>query len=299
MQIEKTGIIALTVLIAIILSVGGVWLYYKYVYTPVKIVDNGDCVDVDYIGRFTSNGTVFDTSYENIAKEYGIYNGNRTYQPLKIFVDTTGDKKLPGGYENYSSGMIKGFVKALVGMKEGETKNVTIPPKDAYGVWNESITPPLNRIYPDNITQTMNKSSFGIVFKNVSVSKNSTFDYGMATREVPNIINATIVNVTDTNVTFVLFPKNGSSYVNSITGWNETIVFVNDTVFKTKIDVPLNLTFTINFWGRPIHYKVVEVNNTSILFAINMQAPKIEFVNQSLTFTIHVDKIYKTSHQSS
>jgi peptidylprolyl isomerase len=83
-----------------------------------KTVKAGDKVSVDYTGTFT-NGTVFDTSIEKIAKESGVYNSERDYKPLEF---------LAGAGQ-----MIKGFDDAVIGMKIGESKNISIPPSEAYG----------------------------------------------------------------------------------------------------------------------------------------------------------------------
>jgi peptidylprolyl isomerase len=64
----------------------------------------GDTVKVDYVGRF-KNGEIFD--------------GTRDKVPLVFTV---------GG-----SRVIKGFEEAVLGMKPGETKIVTVPPEEAYG----------------------------------------------------------------------------------------------------------------------------------------------------------------------
>lgn len=88
-----------------------------------RAVKSGDTVQVDYIGKF-ENGTVFDTSIEKVAQESGIYNPQREYTPLNITVG--------------SGQVIEGFEEGLIGMKEGEEKNLTIPPEKAYGEYNES-----------------------------------------------------------------------------------------------------------------------------------------------------------------
>ena len=73
-----------------------------------ETIQSGDTISVNYTGRF-EDGEVFDSS-EGKA-------------PLKFTV---------------GSGMlIKGFDKAVTGMKVGESKTVTIPPEDGYGIRNE------------------------------------------------------------------------------------------------------------------------------------------------------------------
>ncbi len=85
---------------------------------------NGDSVSVNYIGSL-QDGTVFDTSYEKIAREKGKYDPNRKYEPLTF---TLG-----------AGQMIKGFDEGVLGMKEGEEKEVTIPPEKAYGEYDANL----------------------------------------------------------------------------------------------------------------------------------------------------------------
>jgi FKBP-type peptidyl-prolyl cis-trans isomerase 2 len=81
----------------------------------------GDTIRVDYTGRL-EDGTVFDST-------------ERHGQPLEF---TVGEGSI-----------IKGFDEAVVGMKVGEEKEVTIPPEDAYGPYNHDLVRDLPRkIFP-------------------------------------------------------------------------------------------------------------------------------------------------------
>jgi peptidylprolyl isomerase len=71
-------------------------------------VKAGDSVSVDYIGMYT-NGTVFDTSIGRAPLEFSAGAGQ----------------------------MIKGFDDAVIGMKIGDEKNVTIAPENAYGSYSD------------------------------------------------------------------------------------------------------------------------------------------------------------------
>ena len=82
------------------------------------IVGPGKTITFDYAAGF-DNGTLFDTTFEVAAKEAGIYDPNKVYQPITLVYGK--DPLFPGLQE------------ALLGMKEGETKNVRIPPNKAYG----------------------------------------------------------------------------------------------------------------------------------------------------------------------
>ena len=92
-------------------------------------IELGDCAQVNYIGRYASNNTVFDSSY--------LYVENKTGgTPLNIFVSLDPDLVPPDEYSDYSSGMIKGFMNGLIGLKKGQTVTIgPIPPEEAYGVY--------------------------------------------------------------------------------------------------------------------------------------------------------------------
>jgi len=85
---------------------------------------NGDTGKVDYTGKL-ENGTVFDTSEGR--------------EPLNF---TLGEGK-----------MIPGFEKAVLGMKVGESKTVTIPADKAYGQYNDNWVVVVNR---ENLTNIPN-----------------------------------------------------------------------------------------------------------------------------------------------
>lgn len=87
-------------------------------------VEVGDFVVFHYVGKF-ENGEVFDTSYEDIAKENDIYVEDRQYGPLGVNVGV--------------GELIPGLDEALVGMELGEKKTVTVPPEKAYGMPNPEL----------------------------------------------------------------------------------------------------------------------------------------------------------------
>ncbi|MCJ7570269.1 MAG: FKBP-type peptidyl-prolyl cis-trans isomerase, partial [Candidatus Thermoplasmatota archaeon] len=133
MQKEKIAAILLVIIVIVSLSA------YLIIKNP-DIFENlfkqkpktaeisyGDCVNISYIGRYASNGTVFDSSYTNIINKTG---GN----PKLIYVTLNKTASPPEGYESYSQDYIEGLIEGIVGLKEGETKNLTIPPEKAYGV---------------------------------------------------------------------------------------------------------------------------------------------------------------------
>jgi len=84
----------------------------------IMTVEEGDYVEVDYTGKL-EDGTIFDSSIEEKAKESEFYDENRDYEPFGF---TVGEGKVIPGFEN-----------GVKGMEVGEEKKVEIPPEEAYG----------------------------------------------------------------------------------------------------------------------------------------------------------------------
>ena len=308
MQKEKLAAIGLVIII-----IGALSTYFFVTYGE-EILENlfgkeedtgpvgigiGDCADVNYIGRFV-NGTVFDTNYEDVAIEHGLYNETRDYEPQKVFVNPNQDLTLPEGYGNYSSYFVTGFLNGLVGMKEGETKNVTLPPEDAYGDWNESLAEmfgmrayPLSTVVPSNATE--NKTNFMTSFPNVTLTEGNEFDYGAVVFEQAGALNATITNITDENITYTLSPVNGSTVKLPIFNWNVTFIVENETAFTMRSSVEVGHTFSIEYFYGSLHFYVTAVNETHASMAMNVDAPEIKFVGQTLIFELEVVRMYDTS----
>jgi peptidylprolyl isomerase len=102
-------------------------------------VKSGDNVTIDYVMKLP-NGTLVDTSIKQVAIDGGTYNANKNYQPYSFIVG--------------SNNVIEGISDAVIGMKAGETKNGSIPPEKAYGVYNSSDIRPfsIKAIEGDNNT---------------------------------------------------------------------------------------------------------------------------------------------------
>ncbi|AJC71590.1 MAG: peptidylprolyl isomerase [Thermococcus sp.] len=91
-------------------------------------VESGDFVLFNYTGRY-EDGEVFDTSYEDIAKEHGIFVEDREYAPIGVTI---------GAGE-----IIPGIEEALIGMEVGEKKEVVVPPEKGYGMPREDLIVPV------------------------------------------------------------------------------------------------------------------------------------------------------------
>ena len=116
-------------------------------------VKNGDTVQVNYTGKL-SDGTVFDSSSGHTPLEF-----------------TLGSGKL-----------IPGFEKAVLGMKVGEKKTITIPANEAYGPYRKELTLEIPRTDLKDITPKIGMQL-------------------QSTQKDGSLIVATITKITETTVT--------------------------------------------------------------------------------------------------
>ena len=82
-------------------------------------VDNGDFVRVNFTGKVKDTEEVFDTTYDEVAQEVGLFDENKTYKPIPIVVG--GNHLLPA------------IEEAIIGLEEGETKHVEVDADNAFG----------------------------------------------------------------------------------------------------------------------------------------------------------------------
>jgi FKBP-type peptidyl-prolyl cis-trans isomerase 2 len=93
-------------------------------------IKSGDTIRLTYTGRL-ANGQIFDTSDERTAQDNGVLVEGRRYEPLAVQVGT--------------GTIIQGLDRSLIGMAEGEAKEITIPPEDAYGLKDPELVSVLPR----------------------------------------------------------------------------------------------------------------------------------------------------------
>ena len=77
-----------------------------------------EIIKVNYTGRI-KDGEVFDTTFENVAKEHKIHAPNFVYAAAPVILG--------------EGNIIKGLEEALKDMKEGENKTILVPPEKAFG----------------------------------------------------------------------------------------------------------------------------------------------------------------------
>jgi len=80
---------------------------------------DGDFIQIDYVGKITESGEIFDLTKEDVAKEKGVYVPNFKYDPAPVIIGA-----------NF---VVKGLDNGLKEMQVGEKKTITIKPEDAFG----------------------------------------------------------------------------------------------------------------------------------------------------------------------
>jgi FKBP-type peptidyl-prolyl cis-trans isomerase SlyD len=83
------------------------------------VVQKGDYIKLSYTGKL-ENGTVFDTTDANVAKEFGVYNEQASYGPETVVVGK--------GF------VVSGLDEDLIGKDVGYHGTLTVPPEKGFGL---------------------------------------------------------------------------------------------------------------------------------------------------------------------
>ncbi len=258
------------------------------------VADISDTVKVNYIGTF-ANGTVFDTNIPQEAQIAGIYRSGRQYRPLTV---TIGKNQV-----------VPGFEQALIGMRVGDIKTVTIPPEQGYGkespfkVAAIPLLKNISRYQAVSRIVIIPRSLFDQDHANVSVGENITEGGTSYTVELLNATNATllldvpiganitlpettwpsmVLNETDAALLVRQDPVNGSTTDTAL--GNVLVTVTNDTI-------TLRLPFQVGgVWKNPQY-------GTGRVTAVNATTAIVDFNNplagKNLTFQITMLDIQK------
>ncbi len=82
-------------------------------------VQRGDVIRIHYTGKVKETGEVFDTTYEEVAKEAGIYKEKGVYGPVPVAVG--------------AGHVIKGLDEQLEGLEVGKRYEIVVPPEKGFG----------------------------------------------------------------------------------------------------------------------------------------------------------------------
>ena len=328
MQKEKIALIALVIIVIAALSVFVTAVntdIFENLFKEKLTIAEGDCADVNYIGRFASNNTVFDSSYID-------YINKTNATALKIFVSL--DKNATSPKSGYTSSMIKGFMQGIIGMQEGQTKTIgPIPPQDAYGVnkfGNGAIFTTQYLAFGMNQTvEVVNYTTENLTVKWIQIEELGVFTMPQliiknlqSTNESEMVIypppyyiweNATtVINITDTEVTVKTNPTKSTNLSDTIKdvrdGDKQMLIFPNATTATWDNDtitvtcspvIGQNYTFeTPGYTGTvniTVHVNSI-IGNTINVTITNDQSPEPSYldVTKELTFnrTYTLPRVY-------
>ena len=88
-------------------------------------INNGDFVRLNFTGKIQENDEIFDTTFEDVAKEADLFDENKEYKPIPIIVG--GNHLLPA------------IEEAIVGLDAGDSKTIEIDSENAFGPRNRQL----------------------------------------------------------------------------------------------------------------------------------------------------------------
>lgn len=226
------------------------------------VASRGDMVWVDYTVR-VENGSVYDTTLEQVARDAGIYKSTIRYTPFNF---TLG-----------SADMIDGFNEAVLGMRVGEEKNAIIPPDKAYGAYDPTLVDAIPRIYSLQRVEPVPMDEFLQIYPGFTFSENETLLVGSW--------NATILAATNNSVMLRHDPQVNQTLA---TGkWPETVVNVTDTEIVLRRDPKLGAMYlTEDAMGEPLLGTVRTIADD--YFMLDYNAP---LAGHALNFTLRLVRI--------
>ncbi len=159
-------------ILILVLAILGVYFGYvvpKFGTAPIR-AQNGDTVQVDYIGTFADDGLVFDTSFASVAKD------NVSFPKAFTFTWRDTWQPLPFAVGAVPLAVIKGFDLGVQGMAVGDSKTVVVPPSMGYGPSDPSkfVVKPL--FEPVAVRATMTATDFQALYNMPPVSGSNVTD---------------------------------------------------------------------------------------------------------------------------
>ena len=316
MKKETVALIALVVIVLgslTVFVVGTNTTLFTDVFTQKPTVALGDCVNVSYIGHFASNNTVFDSSYADWKNKTGD-------SPLQVFVSYNKSATAPKA--GYSADMIKGFMDGLIGMQEGQTKTVTIAPKDAYGanklaVGNRFTTKALTASYQNlSFNQTvevtnMTAGNITLHWININLTGNFTIPEGILMKDLTQAYmtiydmlppyylwenSSHVVNITNDSVNIAMTPSRPTNITRNVTFFNSgnQIGFVfpnattaswNDTTVTLTSNPVKGVHYQMNFQGTLINITIGNITTSHINITAEAEGQNQTLeLNRTITF---------------
>ncbi len=179
--------------------------YSKTIKTEVikednNIADVGDKVEVDYVG-YLGDFVIFDTSVQDIGRETTVrktpeFGVGKTYEPLNVYIGPEDDD-----FTDPYTTVVEGFWEGMVGMSEGQSRTVVLPPEKGYGVFENATVNVTEEVI---MVETMTLSDFrglfsedpleGLTVEHPFWKWNVSVDYVNETEDVVRLVNEPHLN---------------------------------------------------------------------------------------------------------
>ncbi len=206
---RKTHLILSLALVLILTACGG------QQSNQVQTASMNDTVVFEYVAKLP-NGTVVDTNKPQIAQQHGIQ--KEQFQPLTI---TLGEGQVVPGLE-----------RAIVGMKAGESKEVTLQPSEAYGEKQGEKIMTVNRNQTVNRTMTMQRYVNATMQQLSQVSNETSVG---STVEV-NDLSYEIISKSGNQARLRIDVEEGDQVQLPQLPWNSTVIDVDDNTYEIRQD---------------------------------------------------------------
>ncbi len=228
-------------------------LFFGCIENEEEKVEMGDKVVVDYI-TYLEDGTVLDTSLEDIAKENEIYDLNREYSPIDITI-----------LDN--NGYIKGFTYGLINLTNGSNETLIIYPEMAYGKMNESEIFEMPRYYSFPLIEELNKTEFEKEFELNETIKEQVWE-------------VTVINITNTTYIFEHHPKINQTFINM--GIPQIIYNIDKTQAFIEVDLEEGAK---HYFEHPISHSL----RTGVVSSVTNDTVTIDFNKKLAGIIIYMD----------
>jgi len=262
-------------------------------------IKEGDYVEINYVGKYERNGTVFDTSIYSVALEANRTIGLRmrgnesAYSPLKVFV---GSKSKDYNYTT----VIVGLKEGLIGMAIGDTKNITIPPEKGYGIWETDEYSNISRASEMNVSTTyLNGSSaysqiYQTVYKDGKfVNDEEMYNVTDAADSSRVVLRAVVSEMTNDSATIKMVFENGAQFTDGY-GFNQAFTYVNATKYRVFTTAAVGHVFAYQSYYGTILYKVLDQNETTIILGSSSASPYYKYmIGETLIFEASVVSIVR------
>lgn len=222
MDDEKLCLISIGIVIVVFAGLAGMtyideegwpWQDDKKEEDKVLLIQEGDKVSVDYVGRFVGTagepGPVFDTSLPEVARDDSI---PKSISFIEKPADTYDDLTFTVG----SGTMIKGFEEAVINKQVDESFTVAIPPEKGYGLALEELVYSVNATETIPMKETLSRDVFQTLYSMVDLETADSFIHPFWTWDVH------ILSADPEEVQIWHQPVYGQNYLGFT--WNTTIV---------------------------------------------------------------------------